>query len=283
MSGKLVSVLTPSYNQAQWLGDNLRSVVMQTYPQIEHIVMDGGSTDGSVDILRGAASNVRWRSEPDRGQSHAVNKAFGESKGEIIGWLNSDDAYFSIDAVAAAVEAFDRTPGVGVVYGHAAMIDSAGTILRIIRVPSFDYPLLQHTCYIYQPAVFIRRSALWGHFLDENLHYAMDYDLWLRLGQAVRFQRIDKILAVDRNYPSRKVVAARREGVAESQEVRARYPVAKRQAARSLVWRVASRVLGAHDIARVNVGELAFCGRVDGLLPRLARQLILPRRLTLEK
>src|SRR5437868_3953200 len=105
MSSVLVSVLTPSFNQRPWLKDNLESVSSQSYPNIEHIVMDGASTDGSVEILRNSLHNVRWLSEPDRGQSHALNKAFAESRGEIVGWLNSDDAYFSCDAVGDVVAA----------------------------------------------------------------------------------------------------------------------------------------------------------------------------------
>ena len=100
-AGPLVSILTPSFNQAAWLGDNLRSVACQTYPDIEHVVMDGGSTDGSVDILRAAGDSIVWRSEPDRGQSDAINKAFSLSHGEIIGWINSDDAYFDCRAPTA--------------------------------------------------------------------------------------------------------------------------------------------------------------------------------------
>src|SRR5690349_2661306 len=108
----LVSILTPSYNQAKWLADNLRSVAAQDYPYIEHVVMDGGSTDGSVDILRHADSRVRWFSEADDGQSHALNKALAESHGDIIGWLNSDDAYFSPDAVSTVVRAFTNNPDI---------------------------------------------------------------------------------------------------------------------------------------------------------------------------
>jgi glycosyltransferase involved in cell wall biosynthesis len=116
----LVSILTPSFNQARWLVDTLQSVARQTYPHIEHIVMDGGSTDGTVDLLTHAGSRVTWKSEPDRGQSHALNKALAASTGEIIGWINSDDAYYDVDAVAAVAQCFARHPEVDVVYGHAA-------------------------------------------------------------------------------------------------------------------------------------------------------------------
>ena len=112
-TGPLVSVVTPSYNQGRWLADNLRSVAMQSYSAIEHVVMDGGSTDGSRDILASASPAVVWDSGPDGGQSDAINKAFSRSTGEIIGWLNSDDAYFSGDVVARAVEVFENIPRLG--------------------------------------------------------------------------------------------------------------------------------------------------------------------------
>src|SRR5258707_986120 len=99
----LVSVVTPSFNQGRWLIENLRSVAVQSYPLIEHVVMDGGSTDGSLAVLADASPSVVWESGPDNGQSDAINKAFRRSSGEIIGWLNSDDAYFSSDVVDKAV------------------------------------------------------------------------------------------------------------------------------------------------------------------------------------
>jgi glycosyltransferase involved in cell wall biosynthesis len=100
----LVSILTPSFNQAAWLRENLRSVSEQTYANIEHVVMDGGSTDDSVEILRRADARVRWRSQNDRGQSHALNLALSASGGEIIGWLNSDDAYFDRSVLSTLSE-----------------------------------------------------------------------------------------------------------------------------------------------------------------------------------
>src|SRR5688572_23602687 len=103
MTDTLVSILTPSYNYAQFIGDCLLSVTNQTHPNIEHIVVDDASTDGTVDVLRDTGTSVRWVSEPDRGQSHALNKALAMSEGEIIGWLNADDAYADTRAVERAV------------------------------------------------------------------------------------------------------------------------------------------------------------------------------------
>jgi glycosyltransferase involved in cell wall biosynthesis len=203
----LVSVLTPSFNQATWLPANLRSVACQTYPNIEHIVMDGGSTDGSVEILGTAENPLHWRSEPDSGQSDAINKAFAASSGEIIGWINSDDAYFDCRVVEDAVAFFERHPRVDVVYGHAAQISEDGTIIWMIWVPRFSRRILKIVNFIGQPVAFIRRSALSEPMLDHTYHFAMDYELWLRLeANGCRFRRINRITAVDRHQTARKGV-----------------------------------------------------------------------------
>ncbi len=206
----LVSVLTPSYEQARWLADNLRSVECQTYPRIEHIVVDGGSSDGSVDLLREHAGRERharlvWRSEPDRGQSHAVNKAFALSTGEIIGWINSDDAYFDCRVIEDVVRYFRAHPGVDVVYGHLAQVDVHGTIIWLNWVPRFSRRLLGIANFIGQPVAFMRRRVLTDPMLDETYDFAMDYELWLRLARSgARFARLSRITAVDRHQPARK-------------------------------------------------------------------------------
>jgi len=201
----LVSVLTPSYNQAAWLSDNLRSVARQSYPSIEHIVMDGGSTDGTLDILSTAGDSVRWRSEPDKGQSDAINKAFRESRGEIVGWINSDDAYFDRRVIADVVSCFVEHPDVDVVYGHCAQVTGNGALVQMLWAPPFDRRLLRTVDVISQPSAFLRRSALSDPMLDETFHFAMDYELWLRLDAASRgFHRIDRITAIDRLHAERK-------------------------------------------------------------------------------
>ena len=214
----LVSVLTPSYDQAEWLQANLRSVACQTYPRIEHIVMDGGSTDGTVDLLRaqaearaagrdGSHAKLIWTSEPDRGQSHALNKAFAASRGEIIGWINSDDAYFDERVIADVVAAFTRRPDVDVVYGHLAQVAADGTIIWLNWVPRFSRRLLGIVNFIGQPVAFMRRSARTEPRVDESYAFAMDYELWLRLAsRGCRFKRIGRITAVDRHHGARKGV-----------------------------------------------------------------------------
>lgn len=205
MTQPVVSILTPSYNQGQWLADNLRSVAMQSYPAIEHIVMDGGSTDGSRDILSSASPAVVWESGPDGGQSDAINKAFKRSTGGIIGWLNSDDAYFSRGAVATAVEVFENHPEVGLIYGHAVLVNASGTPLQVIWAPPWARTVLRAYDLISQPTVFIRRSALARtNLVDPALEYMMDWELWLYLARRTRFHRLNTIVAVDRHHLRRK-------------------------------------------------------------------------------
>lgn len=201
----LVSILTPSFNQARWLADNLQSVACQTYPSIEHIVMDGGSTDDSVEVLKRADPAIRWRSEPDNGQPHALNKALAASHGDIIGWLNSDDAFYDCRVVEEVVDYFASHPDVDVVYGHAARITADGKIVYFVWVPPYSRALMKLLCFLIQPAVFFRRRVLEGMFLDEAYQFAMDWELWLRLEQSHKFARMNRILAIDRLQPDRKM------------------------------------------------------------------------------
>jgi glycosyltransferase involved in cell wall biosynthesis len=206
----LVSILTPSFNQGRFLQDCIDSVANQTYRPIEHIIMDGGSTEETLDILRKAPAHVRWVSEPDRGQSHAVNKAFAMSTGSIIGWVNSDDGYLVRDAIERAVEAFEQSPEVGVVFGDAVMIDEHNRVLRhhraylptSTRLPPFSFTIAQ-------PAAFIRKSSLrlsGENLLREHLLVMLDSELWLRLRKAgVGFRHLGSPLAIDRNHTTRKV------------------------------------------------------------------------------
>ena len=259
----LVSVLTPSLNQAAWLPHNLRSVACQTYPAIEHIVMDGGSTDGSVEVLRAAGDSVRWTSEPDKGQSDAVNKAFRESTGEIVGWINSDDAYFDCRVVEDIVAYFIAHPDVDVVYGHAAQIAEDGTIIWMIWVPGFVRRVLRIVNFIGQPVAFIRRSALSDPMLDVTFDFAMDYELWLRLDAQGRcFHRIPRIVAVDRQHAARKGVTMSdvlRSDLERLEKTHGRgYPRGKRVLSWGFyAWR---RLMGAFLIPRIP-RDLAFTDR----------------------
>ena len=202
----LVSIVTPSLNQANYLREALESVRAQTHTPIEHIVIDGGSTDGTLDILA-EYDGLRWVSEPDRGQSHALNKGFALAQGEILGWLNADDAY-EPDAVEQAVAAI-RDTGAALVYADVTRVNDNGVNPRRIRSrPEFEiWTELNLGCGVYSPAVFFTRVALdtVGQ-LDESLHLTMDYDLWLRIGKRYSVSHVDAIWAVQRIHDEAKTI-----------------------------------------------------------------------------
>ncbi len=275
----LVSILTPSFNQAPWLAENLRSVRTQTYAPIEHVVMDGGSTDGSVRLLEAAEGAVRWTSEPDRGQSHALNKAFAESRGEIIGWLNSDDAYYDRGVVQAVVEYLERHPEVDVAYGHGAYVNADGRVLLMIYVPPFVHGLLRRYCFLLQPSVFLRRSVLEKGFIDEEYQFTMDWELWLRLADGGRkFARLDKVLAIDRLQPERKTVTSAGIYHTESEKLTQIYGVRRSPWLAPAIYAlyVWLRVAGVKLLLRPR-RDLAFDARFDSP-PRLLRRQVASRR-----
>jgi glycosyltransferase involved in cell wall biosynthesis len=202
----LVSIVTPSLNQARWLRQAIESVRSQTYAPVEHVVVDGGSSDGTLDVLR-EYDDVRWVSEPDRGQSHALNKGFALARGEILGWLNADDAY-EPDAVEQAVAAL-REHGVGLAYADVTRVNDGGVNPRRIRSRS-EWRLwteLNEGCGIYSPSVFFTRTAYEAvGGLDESLHLTMDYDLWLRIGKRFGARHVDAVWAVQRLHDDAKTI-----------------------------------------------------------------------------
>jgi glycosyltransferase involved in cell wall biosynthesis len=275
----LVSILTPSFNQGRWLMDNLKSVGSQTYRNIEHIVMDGGSTDDSVDVLKCATSSVVWRSERDGGQADAINKAFARSQGEIIGWLNSDDAYFDCDVVESVVDFFFEHPEIDVVYGHAVRTNEHGKVIWVMWVPRFSYQRLRWFCYLVQPAVFIRRSALREPMLDQSFDFAMDWELWLRLGVTHRFGRIDRVLAIDRDQPNRKMRTALEVHRKDEQRLRGLYGAGMTPLGRvyARIYGVSRRLMGGLKVGEVSRARLAFSGYVEPGAALLKRQVLIPR------
>jgi glycosyltransferase involved in cell wall biosynthesis len=274
----LVSVLTPSFNQGRWLTDNLGSVREQDYPRIEHIVMDGGSSDQSEAILSAhERPGLRWRSEPDRGQAHALNKALADSRGEIIGWLNSDDAYFRRSAVRRAVDFLEKHAAVDVVYGHAALVNASGLLIQLIWVPPYSRRLLRLHDYVTQPAAFIRRSALGERVVDETFDYSMDYELWLRLSRTgKRFGRLPEIIAIDRHQPERKSLSRPALIRLEHERLLRTYGLLDGTMARAARkgWKIALRVAGASLVASATQGPYAIHLEVDSRKRLLRRQLM---------
>jgi glycosyltransferase involved in cell wall biosynthesis len=205
-----VSVVTPSYNQGQFIERTLASVASQDGVEIEHVVFDGGSTDETVQVLEKFGSGIRWVSKRDKGQTDAVNQGIRATDGDIIGWLNSDDVYYP-GAIAHVVEFFENNPDVDVVYGLADHIDVEDRPFEAYPTEPWDMERLKETCFICQPALFFRRRVVEQHgLLDESLHYCMDYAYWLRLGKAgVRFALTQRKLAGSRLYADNKTLGAR--------------------------------------------------------------------------
>jgi glycosyltransferase involved in cell wall biosynthesis len=190
----LVSVVTPSLNRAAFIEETIRSVKAQSYPQIEHIVIDGGSTDGTLDILR-RYKHLTWVSEPDKGTADAVNKGFRMARGEVVAMLPADDTYTPW-AVQCAVDCLTEHPAVAIAYGDCDVIDAAGRVFRQFRSPEFDFNKLLSSCYIPGPTAFIRKSVLDKvGLLDTNLKLVCDYDLWLRIGLNFQMKHIPRVLA----------------------------------------------------------------------------------------
>lgn len=192
-----VSLVTPSYNAAAYLRAAIDSVLAQDYPDIDYLVMDGGSQDGTVELLASYGERVRWVSEKDGGQSDAIARGFEQTSGEILGWLNADDL-LKPGAVRAAVEALQANPQAALVYGQADFIDAEGQHLAPCTViePYSRQRLLHYGDYIVQPATFFTRrayAAVGG--LDKSLNWAMDWDLWLRLAREHGVVYLEKELA----------------------------------------------------------------------------------------
>jgi hypothetical protein len=180
-----ISLVTPSFNTGRYLADAIRSVLSQDYPNLDYLVMDGGSTDGTLDVLRSFGDRIRWVSQKDEGQSDAIRKGFEQTQGEILGWLNADDV-FAPGALRTVGEFFAANRDVALVYGNATYIDAEGRLIGpCAHIEPFRIDrLLHYSDFIVQPAAFFRRSAydaVGG--LDPSLHYGMDYDLWLKLAR----------------------------------------------------------------------------------------------------
>jgi glycosyltransferase involved in cell wall biosynthesis len=204
----LVSVITPSFNQGEFIEETIKSVLSQDYPHIEYIVIDGGSTDNTLEILKKYSDKIRWLSESDKGQADAVNKGFSMAKGEILGWLNSDDTYRP-GAMRKAVKAFLTNPAIIMVYGDAYFIDREGSFTGRYSTEPFDLRHLAEVCFICQPTVFLKSEVIKKiGMLDTNLQTCMDFDYWIRIGKKFDPSKISylrkKFLANSRMYGENK-------------------------------------------------------------------------------
>jgi len=206
-----ISVITPSFNQADFIEQTIRSVLEQDYPDLEYVVVDGGSSDGTLDILSRYAGRLTWISEPDRGQAHAINKGLRMVSGEVLAFLNSDDLYLP-GALQSVGNYFSQHPDAGWLSGRCRNINENGQEIRqVIRaykniwLRAASYHALLILNYVAQPATFWRRAAMQScGWLNEDLHYTMDYELWLRLGRRHQLHVLNQDLAAFRVHDASK-------------------------------------------------------------------------------
>ncbi|MDS3861945.1 glycosyltransferase family 2 protein [Thermosynechococcaceae cyanobacterium BACA0444] len=208
----MFSVVIPSFNQGNYLKQTIASIYQQSDVVFDCYVADGGSQDQTIDILQASADqypNFRWHSGPDLGQADAVNQAITVTTGEIIAWINSDDIYYP-GAFATVAQIFTTNPNVLVVYGLANYIDANNQIIEPYPTQAWNYEALKDICYLCQPAVFFRRTCIeqWGN-LNTDLHFCLDYELWLRWGKETKFYYLPKVLAGSRQYSLNKTIGSR--------------------------------------------------------------------------
>lgn len=209
MKRPIITIVTPSYNQGKYIERTIKSVLAQKITDLEYLIFDGGSTDNTVDILRSFEDSIQWISERDSGQADAVNRGFKKARGEIIGWLNSDDIYYT-NTLHDVIDLFNSNSDIDIVYGMADHIDEQDNFIETYYAREWSYEQLKSVCYICQPAVFFRRSVIdeFG-LLNDKLRYCMDYEFWLRIGKHKSFYYLQKKLAGSRLYPETKTLGSR--------------------------------------------------------------------------
>jgi glycosyltransferase involved in cell wall biosynthesis len=206
----LVSIITPSRNQAPYLESTIQSVLAQDYPAVEYLIIDGGSKDGSVEIIKRYQKKLAyWVSETDQGQTDAINKGFARAKGEIFAWLNSDDLLLP-GAIAQAVDYLISHPETGMVYGDADFINESGKVIGRFPARQTDYRRLKRGfVHIPQQSAFFRAS-LWKQVgpLDPSFYFAMDYDLWVRIARQTNIDYIPEVWSCFRLHQDAKTINA---------------------------------------------------------------------------
>lgn len=205
----LVSIITPSYNHGHFLQQTILSVISQDYPNLEYIIVDGGSTDNTLDIIQQFAGHLAWWvSERDHGQADAINKGFAHAHGEIIAWLNSDDLYYRPDAISHAVQSLLTYPEAGMVYGDGLLVDEELNLLDWHAYPQFTLSDLLGFRVLLQPAVFMRQKALCdAGFLPTEYNLILDHALWVLIAAKYPIQHCKEFWAVERTHSDAKTIS----------------------------------------------------------------------------
>ena len=287
-SNPLVTIVTPSFNQAKYLEETLRSVALQAYRPIQHIVRDGASTDGSVDILKRCATEFQspdysldWVSEKDGGFADALGKGFLRAQGKIVGWLNSDDVYFDRYTVAQAVDELARHSEVDVVFGDVALISEDSGLRMVWCFPKFNYKRVLRNYILPQPTVFMRKSVVEEHPLDPRFSVALDHLYWLQIGRKHKFRHLGRVQAADRDHGNRmtraKLLTSQSEGTRLLEAYGDGYRPTSIDRYYDLAVKILLRFKGAMHLARIlarrNLDEeLAFSMWLDGSLRLFRRQ-----------
>ncbi|MBU1566594.1 MAG: glycosyltransferase [Proteobacteria bacterium] len=275
-----VTIVTPSFNQGHFIEDTLLSIKGQDYPHIEHIIIDGGSTDNSLEVIKEYENtyNMRWISEPDNGQADAINKGFNIVDGQICGWLNSDDVYFSSSTISYVVQKFMSHKSASVIFGDDILIDRNKQFLFKRTMGEFDYKKMLIANRISQPATFFLKEVIVNHLLDEKFNYAMDYEYWLRLyNKGYKFKYVDKILACNRIHCQRKMLVGKIEADKEVRVIQSNfsnlnessYGIIKKLVDKLFYY--GNRIKGIRSLVQLNYEE----DKITGMLPNRLHNLIL--------
>ena len=220
-----ISIITPSYNQGQFIEETILSVRNQDYPNIEHIIIDGGSVDATVNILKKYEKDIKWVSEPDNGQTHAINKGLRKASGEVLAWLNSDDLYLP-DAISTVVNYYKKYPEYDFFFGDLQVISPEGKKLLITKECGFDKGIMFFGGNPFgQPSTFFsKRMVERIGYLDESLNWSMDYEYWLRAAhKGIQFKQIKEVLSKFRYHQTSKTISSHSAIMKEHLEVLNRY------------------------------------------------------------